>query len=389
MEGTAQPSPGPVLIVAWDPACLLPVFGETALSRLVRLAVSEGRAVMVWLAASLGEALSRRPAGVEGVVVWRVLDFSDLTTAAASLPQNPDESLLLVPGHSVWDRRSFRAALQGSGTQGPYSGFQRRVSQVASTVARWRQNGVPLPPEAPSLPVLLGPGADPSLAEARLVAALAAATQGSDGLLARWVDRPLSRRISPRLAARRVPPNAITLTGTAIGLWGGLLLAQGGYWLPLLGSVWFLLAVVLDGVDGEVARLSLRETRFGHWLDIITDNLVHLAVFCGIALGLHREATDARHLFALGALLLGFGLSAMAAFLVMAEGQRIQMRLSPWAARTIAALNSRDFAYLVVLLAVAKRLDWFLWGAAVGSYLFAGALLWLYFSAGQESGQKP
>jgi hypothetical protein len=43
----------------------------------------------------------------------------------------------------------------------------------------------------------------------------------------------------------------------------------------------------------------------------------------------------------------------------------------------VERVTGRDFAYLVVLLAIINRLEWFAWGAAFGSYLFAGALWWL------------
>jgi phosphatidylglycerophosphate synthase len=179
------------------------------------------------------------------------------------------------------------------------------------------------------------------------------------------------------LAARRVTPNAVTLAGSSIGCLGALALAQTGYWPHLLGALLFLAAVVLDGVDGEVARLTLRETRFGHYLDIITDNLVHVAVFCGIAFGLHRQAPDARHLYALALLLAGFALSALAAYVVLERRDRERERFAPLVERLLAALNSRDFAYLVLLLALADRLAWFLWGAALGTYVFAGTLFLL------------
>lgn len=42
----------------------------------------------------------------------------------------------------------------------------------------------------------------------------------------------------------------------------------------------------------------------------------------------------------------------------------------------MALMSNRDFAYIVVVLALVQRLQWFLLGAAVGTYLFAGAL-WL------------
>jgi len=376
------PWPSRALIVVWSRASLLPIFGEPALSRLIRLATSEGLAVTVWLTPELRGALTRRPPS-QIPVVWRVAELEEMAGAVPTLAGHPEETLLVLPGHSVWDRESFRRARGAKGAPEPYAAYRLPAFQVAAAVARWQEEG---PPEGPGalLPCLLRGPEDVRAAESRLVAALAAATQESDGFLARWVDRPLSRCLSPRLAARGVPPNAVTLVGSSLGFLGAFFLAQAGYAAHLLGAWLFLVAVVLDGVDGEVARLSLRESRFGHYLDIITDNLVHVAVFCGIAAGLHREAPDARHLYALALLLVGFGLCALAVFLVLGTGPRAAA--SPWAERLLAALNSRDFAYLVFLLALADRLAWFLWGAAVGTYVFAGALLWL---ARKRGGGKP
>jgi phosphatidylglycerophosphate synthase len=383
-ESPADSGPSPeqavsrVLIVAWDRTCLIPVFGEAALFRLVRLAASENRAVTVWLAPDLLTVLAGRPRQAQTLVSWQVLDFAELPKAGPTLAADPDETLLVLSGNSVWDRLTFRAALGAAGRHGPFSPCRLKAREVTAAVAGWRETGGNLPALGSTLPVFLHRPEDSRLAESLLVSALAAATQGSDGMLARWVDRPLSRRLSPVLAARRTSPHAVTLAGTTVGCLGALLLAQGGYWPHLLGALLFLAAVVLDGVDGEVARLTVRETRFGHYLDIITDNLVHLAVFCGIAWGLSRQAADVRHLYALALLLPGFGLSALAAYLVLTRIELPPECWPSWTRRLVAALNSRDFAYVVVLLAMMDRLAWFLWGAAVGSNVFAGCLFLLY-----------
>jgi hypothetical protein len=48
-------------------------------------------------------------------------------------------------------------------------------------------------------------------------------------------------------------------------------------------------------------------------------------------------------------------------------------------ARLHESLASRDFAYLLVILTLVDRIEWFLWAAAVGTYVFAAAWLVLTY----------
>lgn len=365
----------PVLIVACHPACLTPVFGEAALLRLARLAASEAKEVHLWMTPeihrTLGPEFRRLPANL----AVRVASADEPVNAASARSLPP--RVLLLPGHSVWDRRSLKAALDAARENGESApDLLYASSEVPAIMQEWLSGTYSPRWTAGGVPFLLQDRSTRAAAEGLLVRNLAVATQASDGLLARWVDRPLSRIISPSLARRRVPPNAITLFSMSIGFQGAWLLAQVGYGLHLLGALLFWSAVVLDGVDGEVARLTLRESRFGHYLDIITDNLVHVAVFIGLALGLYRETGNTLHLYVLAAMLLGFGFCALAVYQVMERGNFLRRNGSPAAMRWVAALNSRDFAYLIVLLALLDRLAWFLWAAALGTYIFAFSL-WL------------
>jgi hypothetical protein len=46
--------------------------------------------------------------------------------------------------------------------------------------------------------------------------------------------------------------------------------------------------------------------------------------------------------------------------------------------RAFESVMNRDFAYLLFVLALVHRLEWFFWAAAFGTYLFSAALLWVY-----------
>jgi CDP-diacylglycerol---serine O-phosphatidyltransferase len=69
---------------------------------------------------------------------------------------------------------------------------------------------------------------------------------------------------------RAMIPNAITALALCLGL-TGVSLAIGGEWEKALGSI--VLAGVLDGLDGRIARLLRAESKFGAELDSLSDNI--------------------------------------------------------------------------------------------------------------------
>src|SRR5437763_6931848 len=73
-----------------------------------------------------------------------------------------------------------------------------------------------------------------------------------------------------RIPFRAMIPNAVTALALCFGL-TGVSLAIGNHWESALGSV--VLAGVLDGLDGRIARLLRAESRFGAELDSLSDNI--------------------------------------------------------------------------------------------------------------------
>jgi phosphatidylglycerophosphate synthase len=211
----------------------------------------------------------------------------------------------------------------------------------------------------------------------------------SDGVLARWFDRRLSLWLSRKIVRyTRLRPNHITVLGTLVGLLAAACFARGDYTSQVLGSVLFWFATVIDGCDGEVARLKLCESKFGEVLDVTTDNLVHAALFLGLGVGYARAYPEAPYGWLTGLLLVGFLCAAGASYFALvlhpelfseipqsASGaERLRARLLG----ALKALMTRDFSYLLLLLALIDRAHWFLWGAAFGSFGFCLAVLSLY-----------
>lgn len=228
------------------------------------------------------------------------------------------------------------------------------------------------------LPLLVGEKAgDAAVCEEQLIAALAAQTAKTDGFMARHFDRKISQFFSTRLVRTQMTPNQVTLSGMSIGLLGALLLSFPDHWQRVLGSLLFVFCIIVDGVDGEVARLKVMDSRFGRYLDITTDNLVHIAVFVGIAVGLYRETGSTLYLTALWLLLGGFACCAIAVYKCILCADPEVLKRSPRLLKLMKMVSNRDFAYLIALLAIVDRLDWFLIGAALGTYLFAASMWFL------------
>lgn len=224
-------------------------------------------------------------------------------------------------------------------------------------------------------------GADVQAAERKLFSSL----KGEyEGFVDRYFNRTLSRRFTRLFLALGMSPNAVTLVATVIGLLSAAVFGLGTYSTGIAAALLFQLAAVIDCCDGEVARLTFTESPFGAWLDIAMDNIVHMAIFAGIAAGLYAGQVGRAHAWVnlgLGAAaVLGNGIS----FLLVERAQKIKSAgawrtpvSAAWSDFMLKNVASRDFSVIVLVFALLGRLDWFLWLAAVGSMAFAGIMLWV------------
>ena len=138
----------------------------------------------------------------------------------------------------------------------------------------------------------------------------------TDGFFAQ-TNRRISVPISRQLIKLPITPNMVSVFTLGVGVASGLFFACGGYWNTLVGAVLSLWASILDGCDGEVARLKLLESDFGCWLETICDYLYYLLIFGGMAIGLARTSGNPMYL-TLGAVLL---VGAVMSFLVAGLGR--------------------------------------------------------------------
>ncbi len=106
-----------------------------------------------------------------------------------------------------------------------------------------------------------------------------------DGLVSRHLNRHLSLAISRRIVELPISPNQVTAFTFAVGVAAAVVTARGGYGAMLLGATLLQLNSILDGVDGELARLRRQQSFLGEWLDTIGDDLANLLFYLGMAAG--------------------------------------------------------------------------------------------------------
>ena len=107
----------------------------------------------------------------------------------------------------------------------------------------------------------------------------------TDGPVSRILNRPISLRISKLLLKTGITPNQISIISTVIGLVGASFFFSGEYFYLILGGILIHIHSIVDGCDGEVARLKLRQTKYGGWLDSVLDRYVDAAIIFGLAYG--------------------------------------------------------------------------------------------------------
>jgi CDP-diacylglycerol---glycerol-3-phosphate 3-phosphatidyltransferase len=81
------------------------------------------------------------------------------------------------------------------------------------------------------------------------------------------------------LASLGIPPNVLTIIGVTINLGCGVLFGIGEFWWA---GVVLIVANLFDMLDGNVARLTGRVTKYGSFLDSTLDRLSDMAAFLGI-----------------------------------------------------------------------------------------------------------
>ncbi len=215
--------------------------------------------------------------------------------------------------------------------------------------------------------------------------------KASDGLISRWLNRPISRAISGAvLHIDGVRPGHLTMVTALLGLLMFACLVFGGARGLIFGGLLFQAASIVDGVDGEIARAAFRSSHKGAVLDTAVDMITNLMFVVGVTIGLGRVYGPLFWLIG-GAdfVMMATGLGLMAVLVRREPGGASFNLVKDFYARryvtgpiarifvVLKTLTSRDFfAFAFALLAVVGLSRVIPWA------FFAAAVIWLMLVIG-------
>jgi len=101
-----------------------------------------------------------------------------------------------------------------------------------------------------------------------------------------WIHRAVRVTVVKPLVHTPVTPNHLTTMRLLTGIAAAIFMAMGeARWLDI-GAWVFILSVILDRADGDLARLTGRTSPFGHRYDIIADAVCNALILTGLGVGL-------------------------------------------------------------------------------------------------------
>jgi CDP-alcohol phosphatidyltransferase len=226
-----------------------------------------------------------------------------------------------------------------------------------------------------------------------------------DGFVSRFLNRPISSRITRVLVRFPVHPTAFTASIFVLPIVAAVFIQRGDYFSILVGAAIFQLFSILDGCDGEIARTKNLESKFGERLDNICDFLGSLIYVLALGSGLNhlKEGILCAVLITANELVLRWGTDAKRvdsedfheSFYARHHGMIGHSGLLELGERFVwwlFQLTKRDVAMLFFLvLALLNSATWILhlWAIAAGTSLIISAIATARAAKSRVDGVSP
>lgn len=101
-----------------------------------------------------------------------------------------------------------------------------------------------------------------------------------------WIHKVARFTVVKPLVGTRVTPNHLTVLRLAFGLAAAASLGIGGSPWQGAGAMLFVLSMLMDRADGDLARVTGQSSPEGHVLDLWADSLCNALILVGLGLGL-------------------------------------------------------------------------------------------------------
>ncbi len=111
----------------------------------------------------------------------------------------------------------------------------------------------------------------------------------TEGWVARGINKRLSFPLTKTLLNTSLTPNVLTMLIFVMGLCGAFFVASSNYGLRVLGVSLLQLNSILDGCDGEMARIKGLSSKLGAWMDTVADDILNNVLFVALVVGVYRE----------------------------------------------------------------------------------------------------
>jgi phosphatidylglycerophosphate synthase len=212
----------------------------------------------------------------------------------------------------------------------------------------------------------------------------------TDGPVSKALNRPLSLWVSGKVVNLGITPFWMTSFVFLLTLVGVALALHAEYWSLAVGGVIFHIASVLDGCDGELARMTYRSTDFGAWYDTLTDNVRYGLFYCATGVAVYRNGASQLYLWAIGYFLLlhachvinssrlvlasgssGTFLTVTKTVKSISQNSRKNNQWERWLMPVSFLVKSDVSAFIVMILCLANLPALIFWLACIGITLMA------------------
>lgn len=203
----------------------------------------------------------------------------------------------------------------------------------------------------------------------------------TDGFISRHLNRKISLAVTRLLVKTNLEANHVTGLTTLVGALSAVFVSRGDYLNVLLGAFLFQMASILDGCDGEMSKLKWTQSKFGQWLDTISDNITYVFFVVGVLIGVSK--TGAHHTAVTAPLLLfGLAMSLLLAFVYLIRHtnsgsllvfQRQYRESAPegplghFLKFTYFMIKRDFFAFFFFVVAIMDGLEFIYWSCLIGT----------------------